>query len=111
MLLESWRRGWRCEVLRRVQAARARRGVPRCERVAESVRVRQDVAARLSVSAARRVLDELARRDYERRTDALLRDVLRDETPNDREPLGDLILRLRARDGRREALRGRRVLR
>lgn len=56
---------------------------------------------------ARRVLDEFARVDYERRTDTLLRDVLRSEYPQGREPLGDVILRLRARDGRGERLRAR----
>ena len=62
------------------------------------------------MSDARRVIDELARLDYERRTDALLADVLRDvEEPNGREPLGDLVARLRARDGSREKLKARPV--
>lgn len=60
---------------------------------------------------ARRVLDEFERVDYERRADTLLRDVLTAEQADDREPLGDLILRLRARDGSREKLRAREVQR
>lgn len=59
---------------------------------------------------ARKVLDELARRDYERRTDLLLADVLRGVSePAGREPLGDLILRLRARDASREKLTARKA--
>lgn len=59
---------------------------------------------------ARKVLDELARRDYERRTDVLLADVLRGVSePGGREPLGDLILRLRARDASREKLAARKA--
>lgn len=57
--------------------------------------------------SARNVIDELARRDYERRTDTLLRDILRAETPAGREPLSSMILR--SRDASRRKLKARPV--